>query len=227
MRAVRMGRLLIDSLSHLRSLSFPRHQVSLPSPLTSIMSTVRSTSTSHSNFETIFNAALETYRRKTKKDLASDPLFTSLQSCDSPEAILTVFREQIPAFDRSQQDGDDGLIKWVTPAVTVLHAFSASSLGKRVEIVIEMFPLKNSCFNIFFQAFPPATAIFAGIGVLLLVSVIRVSLMQPILTPMDPRPLKMPKPAKTSLLTFLAASNVSSIGLRYILASNRLRQCRI
>jgi len=38
------------------------------------MSTVPSTSTSHSNFVTIFNAALETYKRKTKKDLASDPL---------------------------------------------------------------------------------------------------------------------------------------------------------
>jgi hypothetical protein len=76
------------------------------------MSTVPSTSTSHPNFVSIFNAALETYKRKTKKDLASHPLLPSLQSCGSPEAVLTVLREQIPAFSRSQK-GDGGVI-WKT-----------------------------------------------------------------------------------------------------------------
>ncbi|KAH9990152.1 hypothetical protein BJV77DRAFT_963516 [Russula vinacea] len=70
------------------------------------MSTVPSTSASHSNFVSIFNVALETYKRKTKNDLASHPLLPSLQSCDSPEAILTVLREQIPAFSQSQNDDD-------------------------------------------------------------------------------------------------------------------------
>ncbi|KAH9988615.1 hypothetical protein BJV77DRAFT_732211 [Russula vinacea] len=108
-----------------------------------------STGTSQSNFVSIFNAALETYKRKTKKDLASHPLLPTLQSCDSPEAVLTVLREQIPAFSQSQ-DGDDALTKWVTPTVNVLYAFSAT-LGQGVGL-----------------AFPPANAIFAGIGVLLL-----------------------------------------------------------
>ncbi|KAH9988610.1 hypothetical protein BJV77DRAFT_732029 [Russula vinacea] len=112
-------------------------------------STSSSTSTSQSNFVPIFNAALETYKRKTKKDLASHPLLPTLQSCDSPEAILTVLREQIPAFSQSQS-GDDALTKWVTPTVNVLYAFSAA-LGQGVGL-----------------AFPPANAIFAGIGVLLL-----------------------------------------------------------
>ncbi|KAF8487320.1 hypothetical protein DFH94DRAFT_841666, partial [Russula ochroleuca] len=108
-----------------------------------------STDTSQSSFVSIFNAALETYKRKTKNDLASHPLLPSLQSCDSPEATLTVLREQIPTFGQSQ-NGDDGFTKWVTPTVNVLYAFS-STLGQGVGL-----------------AFPPANAIFAGIGVLLM-----------------------------------------------------------
>ena len=97
------------------------------------MSTVPSASTSHSNFVSIFNAALETYKRKTKQDLASHPLLPTLQSCDSPEAILTTLREQIPAFSRSQ-NGDDRLTKWVAPTVNVLYSFSAT-LGGGVGLV--------------------------------------------------------------------------------------------
>jgi hypothetical protein len=81
----------------------------------------------------IFNAALESYKNKTKKDLASHPLLPSLQSCDSPEAILTVLRQEIPAFGRSQND-DDRLTKWVTPTVNVLYSFSAT-LGGGVGLV--------------------------------------------------------------------------------------------
>jgi hypothetical protein len=94
---------------------------------------VPSASTSHSNFASIFNTALETYKRKTKKDLASHPLLPSLQSCDSPDAILTVLREQIPALGQSQS-GDDGLTKWVTATVNVLYAFSVA-LGQGVGLV--------------------------------------------------------------------------------------------
>ena len=59
------------------------------------------TSTSHSNFASIFNAVLETYKYKTKKNLASHPLLPSLQPCLSPAVVLTVLREQIPAFSQS------------------------------------------------------------------------------------------------------------------------------
>jgi hypothetical protein len=53
--------------------------------------------------------------------------------------------------------------------------------------------VENFRFNIYFQVFAPANAIFAGIGVLLLVSILHVSLAQIILT-VDtgtPRLLKM------------------------------------
>ena len=96
-----------------------------------------SASTSQSNFVSIFNAALETYKHKTEKDLSSHPLLPSFQSCDSPGAILIVLREQIPAFGKSQ-NGGDRLTKWVTPTVNVLYAFSAT-LGQGVGMVnIEM-----------------------------------------------------------------------------------------
>jgi hypothetical protein len=97
------------------------------------MSTEPSTSTSHSNFVPIFNAALESYKRKTKKDLASHPLLSSLQSCDSPEAVLTVLRDQIPTFNQSENQ-DDGLTKWVIPTVNVLYTFSGT-IGQGVGLV--------------------------------------------------------------------------------------------
>jgi hypothetical protein len=97
------------------------------------MSADPSKSTSNSNFVSIFNAALNSYKRKTKKDLTSHPLLPKLQSCDSPEAILTVLREQIPAFNQSQ-NADDRLTKWVSPTVNVLYAFSAT-VGQGVGLV--------------------------------------------------------------------------------------------
>ena len=147
------------------------------------MSAGPSTSTSNSNFLSIFNAALESYKRKTKKDLTSHPLLPSLQSCDSPEAILTVLRDQIPAAFNQSQNGDDRLTKWVSPTVSVLYAFSAT-VGQGVGLVrIDILPWRIFRFNLYFEAFPPANAIFAGIGVLLLVGIVHVSLAQTILTP--------------------------------------------
>jgi hypothetical protein len=100
---------------------------------TTIMSTAPSTSTSQSNFTSIFNAALESYKRKTKKDLPSHPLLPSLQSCESPEAVLTVLRDQVPAFSGSQ-NCDEGLTKWVSPTVNVLYSFSGT-IGQGVGLV--------------------------------------------------------------------------------------------
>jgi hypothetical protein len=97
------------------------------------MSAGPSTSTLNSNFASIFDAALKSYKRKTKKDLASHPFLPNLQSCDSPDAILAVLRKQIPAFDQSQ-NGDDRLTKWVSPTVNVLYAFSAT-VGQCVGLV--------------------------------------------------------------------------------------------
>ena len=97
------------------------------------MSSEPSTFNSDSKFASIFNAALETYKNKTKKDLASHPLLPVLQPCNSPETVLTVLREQIPVFGQSQKD-DDALTKWVTPTVNVLCSFS-DTIGQGVGLV--------------------------------------------------------------------------------------------
>ena len=161
------------------------------------MSTGPSTSAPHPNFVSAFDAALETYKRRTKKDLESHPLLPYLELCDSPEAVLTVLRDQVPGFNVSQ-NGDDRLTKWVTPTVNVLYAFS-DTIGQDIGLVsIKTIFAKNS-FNFYFQAFPPVNVIFAGIGVLLSVSVLHVILMQPILTLRPLRRLKMPALSETSL----------------------------
>ncbi len=177
-----------------------------------------STSTSHSNFASIFNAALESYKRRTKQDLAKHPVLPRLQSCDSPEAILTALREQIPTFGQSQ-DNDDELTKWVTPTVKVLYSFSAN-LGGVGLVNIRILPVRLSNLIAAFQAFPPANIIVTGIGVLLLVCVFCGSLARLILTH-TPRRLKMPALAKTRSLISLNVSKDFSNGLRFTLGSHR------
>ena len=98
------------------------------------MSQVSSTATSSKNFESIFTAALETYKKQTKKDIASHPLATQLQSCESPSAILAVLKAQVQAFDRSQS-ANEKLTSWLDPTVNVLYAFSAT-LSSGVGLVI-------------------------------------------------------------------------------------------
>jgi hypothetical protein len=187
------------------------------------MSAVPSTSsTPHSNFASIFNTALEQYKRKTKQDLASHPLLPRLQSCGSPEAILTVLREQSPEFNQSQ-NGDDAHTKWIIPTVNVLYSFSAT-LGGVVGLVnITIFPYHIVQSNIYFSGIPtsehnlygdwrsspgpclsrfPCTTYFNTLTL---------------------RRLKMSALAVTSLSTSLAASRDFSNGLRFTLASHQLR----
>ena len=97
------------------------------------MSQAPSATTSSTNFETIFTAALEAYKQQTKKDIASHPLVVQLQSCDSPSAILTVLRAQVQVFDQSRS-ADEKFTKWLDPTVNVLCAFSAT-LGNGVGLV--------------------------------------------------------------------------------------------
>ena len=100
------------------------------------MSETASATTSSSNYQIIFDNALEAYRKKTKKDLRSHPLLTELQTCDSPDAILAVLRDQIPVFDQSQSASrvDARLTNWLNPTVNVLHTFSAA-IGAGISLV--------------------------------------------------------------------------------------------
>lgn len=84
------------------------------------------TPTATSNYQAIFDNALEAYKKKTKKELRSHPLLPKLQACNSPNAILTALREQIPAFNQSHSTSgiNDKLANWLNPTVNVLYSFS-------------------------------------------------------------------------------------------------------
>ncbi|KAH9999611.1 hypothetical protein BJV74DRAFT_794503 [Russula compacta] len=90
-----------------------------------------------------------THEKRTKKKLLTHPLIAQLQSCDSPDAILTVLQDTIQQFDQFRGNYQR-LTSWLGPTVNVLYAFSAT-LSAAVSLV-----------------FSPAQVIFAGIGVLLL-----------------------------------------------------------
>jgi len=100
------------------------------------MSQTPTANTSTSNYQLIFDNALEAYRKKTKKDLRSHPLLPKLQTCNSPNAVLAVLREQIPVFDPSHSTSstDDKLSKWLNPTVNVLYTFS-EAVGASVSLV--------------------------------------------------------------------------------------------
>ena len=87
-------------------------------------------SESSSNIEGIFDAALKSYKKKTKKDLKNHGLFKLLEACDSPAAILALFQ----AAQFGQTDADDGLKKWLVPTINVLYAFS-ETLGEVICLV--------------------------------------------------------------------------------------------
>ena len=81
-----------------------------------------------SNFQAIFQAALKSYQKQTKKDLLAHPLASQLQDCDSTNAILAILQDQVGQFDKSH-GGDERLTKWLGPTVIVLNAFSATISG--------------------------------------------------------------------------------------------------
>ena len=85
------------------------------------------------NYQSIFDNALVAYRKKTGKDLRSDPLLAKLETCSSPDAVLTALRDQLPGFDRSGGN-DDKLTRWLDPTVNVLLAFS-STIGAGASLV--------------------------------------------------------------------------------------------
>ncbi|KAI9436578.1 hypothetical protein H4582DRAFT_399587 [Lactarius indigo] len=133
------------------------------------MSQPPSTPTSSSNFRSIFSAALKSYEKKTKNDLLAHPLAARLQACNSPGDILVVLQDEVKEFDQSRS-ADERLLRWLNPTINVLYTFSAT-LGEGVGLVSPSSLTTPTPLIPDFQVFSPAKVIFAGVGVLLLVSV--------------------------------------------------------
>ena len=111
------------------------------SPL--LMSHTSTAAASSSRFQAIFDAALKSYQKQTKKDLISHPLASQLQSCDSTNAILAVLQDQVQEFDKSQ-GGDKRLTAWLGPTVNVLCAFSAAVSGGVGLVSLDVSPKASS-----------------------------------------------------------------------------------
>ena len=87
----------------------------------------QTTDPSASNFTAIFEAASNNYKALTGQDLRRHPLATELESNNnSPDSILAVFRKQAQALDKFR-NGDDKLIKSLTPIVNILFTFSTTA----------------------------------------------------------------------------------------------------
>ena len=99
------------------------------------MSQVQNTpsTSSLSNFQSIFNAAVDRYETKTKSKLLIHPLAAQLQSCDSPAAVLSLLQGLVQQFDQGRSS-DERFRSWLNPTVNVLFAFSAT-LGEGVGLV--------------------------------------------------------------------------------------------
>src|SRR6267142_3211624 len=88
-----------------------------------------------SQFLSLFEAALEDYRKQTGTRLVDHPLNAKLIKCDSVESITTVLQEQVQAFLKFQGD-DCKVIKALKAVVHTLHSLSASTLlGEAIDLV--------------------------------------------------------------------------------------------
>ncbi|KAI9444090.1 hypothetical protein H4582DRAFT_2126015 [Lactarius indigo] len=144
-------------LSTRHSLTLVHQTVSTPStridlPFLLLCPKLPETTSPSSNIESIFDAALKSYKKKTKKDLKKhESLQTAWKIVISPATILAVFQ-----VDPFRIGGDDRSKKWFLPTVNVLYAFS-TTLSEGVGLV-----------NINPSIFSLAKVVFAGFGILLL-----------------------------------------------------------
>jgi hypothetical protein len=90
-------------------------------------------STSTTNFTEIFETALDQYKKLTGQDIQTHPHAAAFDDCDSPDAVLNVFRKEAEAFEKIN-NGNDKLLGWLGPVVHVLFTFSAT-LGEGIGLV--------------------------------------------------------------------------------------------
>ena len=86
-------------------------------------SLMSSTSTSTSNFQSIFDAALSDYSKQTGIDLATHTLAQDLQNFHSPDVFLDLLQDRAKQF-QAYRDGNRKLINCLKPVVQVLHTLS-------------------------------------------------------------------------------------------------------
>ena len=88
-----------------------------------------------SNFDALFQSALEDYEKETGIDLVKHPLAAQLDVCDSVESVTQAFQEQAQAFYEFR-GGNNKVAASIQNAVQVLHKFSSTVVpGETVGLV--------------------------------------------------------------------------------------------
>jgi fungal STAND N-terminal Goodbye domain len=130
------------------------------------MSSASNTTSTSSNFEAIFNAALTEYTKQTGKDLRDHPFASKIDSCDNPDSIIAIFQEQARAFDEFRK-GDTKLFRWFKPIIKVLHSLSTNEVLSEGASSVRSATFAILILNSIPKVFPPAKAVFSGIEILL------------------------------------------------------------
>jgi len=94
-------------------------------------------SVSLSQFQSLFDAALNEYSQKTGKDIITHPLTAMLQKCDSSDAVLGILLEQDQAFNKYRKgDRRIQLIRRLKPTIDILLGFTTSgAFGDGISLV--------------------------------------------------------------------------------------------
>jgi hypothetical protein len=100
---------------------------------------------SGSHYQSIFDRALESYEKKTGKDLTSIPLFHKFEACSSPGGVITLLREQFSGLDQSRRGSDsEKLTNWLNPTVNAINVFSGTIGGSVALVCLTLFEFDSS-----------------------------------------------------------------------------------
>jgi hypothetical protein len=119
-------------------------------------------------YQSLFESALQDYKKKTGVTLAEHPLTAELESCHIVEDITVVLQRQVEAVSDLQTK--DRITKWINTTVSILTPLSnVASLTDAVGLVRQS--AQRTCFislTVLVQALPPpAKAVQAGLAILL------------------------------------------------------------
>lgn len=166
-----------------------------------------------SQFHDLFDTGLLEYSQKIGKDITTDPLTARLLY--SSDAALEILQEQVHAFNQCWNgDWKVQLMRRLKPTIDILFGLSTSGVfGEGIGLVKaeQGNTLCGSSSPSTLQRFPPAKAIFAGVGLLL-----AVYLCQPVSACLRYRNSKFQRLLRESALVMmhcLIFSNVSNITL--------------
>ena len=97
-------------------------------------------------FQALFEPALQAYEKRAGVSLAQHPLAIKLQSCDTVEAITSLFQDQAQAFRHFQ--GSDKIMKSIKTTVSILSKISSAAsladavgLARQNELMAYLTPL--------------------------------------------------------------------------------------